>query len=282
MDKPLLGAHVSVAGGYVNGLVAGEAMGAEVIQIFGSSPRQWHVRMPTEKEAGDFLVRRKDSLVKEVYLHAPYLINLASPKKELCEKSVTQLAGHLQIANMIKAKGLIFHVGSATGTDEKKALAQAVNGMKEVLERAPGKSYLIMENSASHKKVGSTIDELAKMLKGVGSGRLRVCFDTAHSFTAGLMGGYTSESIKKFVDEIDKKIGLENLVAIHVNDSKGEMGSNIDRHENIGEGYIGKAYFKNLFKEKRLWGADWMLEVPGFDGRGPDEKNLDILKNLLG
>lgn len=282
MKKPLLGAHVSVAGGYVNGLISGEAMGAEVIQIFGSSPRQWAVRMPTDKEVGDFLARRRGRTVQEVYLHGPYLVNLASPKKELYEKSVAQLAKHLQIANLIEAKGVIFHVGSSAGTDSEKAIKQSVKGMQEVLKRAPGKSYLIMENSASHKKVGSTIDELAQMLKKVGSSRLRVCFDTAHSFTAGLTGDYTNKSIKSFVDEIEKKIGLENLVAIHANDSKAPAGSGVDRHENIGEGYIGKEAFKNLFKEKRLWLADWMLEVPGFDGQGPDKKNLDILKNLLG
>ena len=138
-----------------------------------------------------------------------------------------------------------------------------------------------MENSASGKKVGAWPEEMKIMLEGIGSDRAKICLDMAHSFESGLIEKYDPENIKIFLDRWDKEVGLENVVALHVNDSKTIGGSHNDRHENIGEGHIGLGGFKNLAKEKRLWDKPWILEVPGFEDMGPDKKNVDILKSLF-
>jgi len=128
---------------------------------------------------------------------------------------------------------------------------------------------------------GATPEEMGMMMAGVGSARVKICVDTAHSFEAGLIEEYTPDHIKSFCERWDKQVGLENVVALHVNDSKTKFLSNHDRHENIGKGFIGLEGFKNLAKEKRLWDKAWILEVPGFANLGPDKENVDILKSLF-
>jgi endonuclease IV len=121
---------------------------------------------------------------------------------------------------------------------------------------------------------------LATLINGINDARAGICFDTAHAFESGVLK-YDELSIQTFFDEFDKKIGIEKLVVLHVNDSKTAFDSQHDRHENIGEGYIGLEGFKNLAKETRLHNVDWCLETPGFDGNGPDQKNIEILKNCF-
>jgi len=291
-SRPHIGGHVSTAGGLFNAFVNAEKIGAETIQIFGASPKQWLVRIPSKEDVAEYHRLKKESKVKSVYLHGAYLPNLASPDESIFAKSVENLRAHFEIANQLEAQGLIFHVGSgrpgadiapAFGdlTQKTKGLQQAIKAMQEILKSVSGAAYLIMENSASGKKIGAWPEEMRIMLEGVDSTRLKICVDTAHAFEAGLMEGYTPESIKKFWDTWDKEVGIENVVALHVNDSKTIFNSHHDRHENIGQGYIGLEGFKNLAKEKRLWDKDWLLEVPGFDNQGPDKENIEILKSLF-
>ena len=279
MSRPLLGAHVSVAGGYENGIVNAEKLGAECIQIFGASPQQWSAKVPDKAVCETFKKARAGSAVKSVYLHGPYLVNLASTDPVQIKKSITGLATHLKIAEALGAQGLIFHVGSGKDLLSKaEAVKKASLAMKEVLKLAPGDAFLVMENSASEKKVGATPEELGEMMRLVKNPRAKVCVDTAHAFEAGLIDEYVPVKIKKFLDRWDSAVGLKNIVALHANDSKSEAGSNFDRHENIGKGHIGLAGFKNLAKEARLAHTSWFLEVPGYEGLGPDKKNMDALK----
>ena len=165
--------------------------------------------------------------------------------------------------------------------DKEKSLNQAISGMKKVLANVPGKSFLVMENTAGGgEKIGKTIEELAFIFKKIGSKRVKICLDTAHAFESGIVK-YDAGNIKAFADRVDKEIGLENVVAIHANDSKTLWNSHNDRHENIGEGYVGLPGFKALAKEKRLWDKAWLLEVPGFDNNGPDKRNIKILKSYF-
>ena len=292
LDKPKIGAHVSIAGGLFNCVENAKVIGAEIVQIFGSSPRQWHTRFPSKEEISEYQDKLKGSDLRGVYLHGAYLVNLASPDSTTLAKSIKNLSEHLQIAEMINAEGLIFHVGSgrpgagivpAFGdlSQKSEGLKQAIKAMKKVIQLIPGRSQLIMENSASGKKVGAWPEEMKIMLEGIGSDRAKICLDMAHSFESGLIEKYDPENIKIFLDRWDKEVGLENVVALHVNDSKTIGGSHNDRHENIGEGHIGLGGFKNLAKEKRLWDKPWILEVPGFEDMGPDKKNVDILKSLF-
>lgn len=217
-----------------------------------------------------------------MYLHAPYLANVASPEKDLREKSVENLSSHLAICEVLDAQGLIFHIGSGKEMPKQEALTIVVEEMKKILKKVPGTSRLIIENSAGGgQKIGSSAREIGDILKRIGSPRVKVCLDTAHAFEAGVIETYSQQGVKTFFDEWDKEVGCENIVALHVNDSKTVFNSHHDRHENIGQGYIGLAGFEQLAKEKRIHHTAWLLEVPGFDNGGPDKRNVDILKKLF-
>ena len=281
MTKPKIGAHVSTAGGLWTAFGRAKEIGADCIQIFGASPRTWQTKLPNEDEINKFKEEGKRTGIGPAYLHASYLVNLGSPNPELVSKSIRNLSDHLKIAELIGAAGLIFHIGSSTGMDKEKSLNQAISGMKKVLANVPGKSFLVMENTAGGgEKIGKTIEELAFIFKKIGSKRVKICLDTAHAFESGIVK-YDAGNIKAFANRVDKEIGLENVVAIHANDSKTLWNSHNDRHENIGEGYVGLPGFKALAKEKRLWDKAWLLEVPGFDNNGPDKRNIKILKSYF-
>jgi len=242
----------------------------------------WYAKLPSGEEINKFKEEEKRSGIGPVYLHAPYLINLGTPNGDLLSKSIKNLSAHFKIAELIGAAGVIFHIGSSTGMDKKKSIEQVITAIEKVLHEVSGKSFLVIENNAGGgEKIGKTIEELAYIFEKVGSKRAKVCLDTAHAFESGIIKEYRTPDIKKFVDELDKEIGLQNIVAIHANDSKTPWNSHNDRHENIGEGHIGLAGFKELAKEKRLWDKAWLLEVPGFKDEGPDKKNVDILKSCF-
>jgi len=280
--KPNLGAHVSAAGGLYNAFINAEKIGAECVQIFGGSPKMWRARPQTEAELKKYFEAQKLTNVKSVYLHASYLVNLGSDKGVNRENSVLSLIDHMMIAEQIKANGVIFHMGSSmTGTKEE-ALKYTIAGMKEILKQVPGKTWLILENSAGGgNKLGLAFSEVAAIIKGVGSPRVKVCLDTAHYFEAGGIEEYTKARVKKMFDEFNKEVGLDRLVALHVNDSKTPYNSHHDRHENLGDGHIGIEGFKNLASDKRLYDKDWLLEVPGIDNMGPDVENMQRLRSLF-
>jgi len=285
---PIIGAHVSTAGGYKNAIIKAEKIGAECIQIFGASPRSYTAKMPDKKSIEEYKIALKNSTVKKVFLHAAYLVNLASDNKDIFKKSVRNLIDHLQIAEMLGAQGLIFHIGSGKDQPREQALKLTLYGMKEVLKNVHGKTELIMENTAgSGQKIGRDAKELGWLLKQMKSKRVKVCVDTAHALEAGVIEKFTPKEVKKFLDEYDKEVGLSaqggrerNISAFHINDSKTEFNSHHDKHENIGQGHIGLVGFKNLARDKRMKDMPWILEVPGFNGEGPDKKNVEILKRV--
>jgi len=275
--KPKIGAHVSVAGGLYKAIENAKAIGAETMQIFGASPRKWQVQPPKDEDVEKYKRLLAESGIGPVYLHAPYLVNLASADKELWDKSVKNLSEHLAIAELIGADGLIFHIGSGKEASRNEAIKNVSEGMKEVLSKVSGKTQLIVENSAGGgQKIGSSAVEIKLILEKVDSDRAKVCFDTAHAYEAGMISDYTPENIKKLFNEWDREIGMGNIVVFHINDSKTPFNSNNDKHENIGDGHIGIKGFMNLAKESRLRDKSWILEVPGFQGNGPDKKNIDI------
>ena len=273
---------MSASCGLYKSIENAQAIGVECVQLFGASPRQWAVRMPSDEDFSKFKKAREVGSIGPVYLHAAYLPNLSTLDDAMYEKSIKNLSEHLTIAERMGAEGLIFHVGSGKEAPKEEAIKKAVLGMKKILKFVSGKTLLVMENSAGGgQKLGSSAHEMGLMLRGVDSKRIKICIDTAHAFEAGIVEGYTKEHVKQFCDEWDKEVGLENVVALHVNDSKTVCDSHHDRHENIGEGYIGLEGFKNLAREKRLHDKAWILEVPGFDGNGPDKKNVDILRSCF-
>lgn len=286
MQKPLIGAHVSVAGGLYKGIENVTAIGAECIQIFGASPRQWGAGLPSAAEVQKFKDAWKASKIQSVFLHAPYLNNLASPEAATIAKTIKNMTAHMTIANMIGATGVVFHTGSGKAEGEKaraESLKKAVGTMKQILKNTPGDTKLIIENVAGGgARLAATPKEIGQMVDMCDDERVAVCYDTAHGFEAGLIKEHAPETIKKLFDEFEKYVGCKRIIAVHANDSKTEFDSHHDRHENIGQGFIGKDAFKHLAAEKRLAHTHWFLEVPGYDNLGPDKKNVDILKGLRG
>ncbi len=278
---PIIGAHVSVAGGLYRCFDNAKAIGATAIQIFGASPRQWQVKVPTADDVKKYKEAQKASGLGPVFLHAAYLPNLGTAEKRLWHASVKNLAAHLEIAERIGANGLIFHIGSAKGQTKEQSLEAVARGMKEVLALVPGHSQLIMENAAGGgNKIGATPEEIGTIFHAVGSDRVKVCIDTQHAFASGLMTSYSAEEIRELITRCDAAFGFDSVAALHLNDSKSPSGSQYDRHENIGEGHIGLQAFADLAKHPKMKKLPWLLEVPGFDDNGPDKKNVDILKKI--
>ncbi len=278
-QKPKIGAHVSVAGGLANGIHNAKRIGAECIQIFGASPRQWRTSERSEEEAQEFKLLREKESIGEVFLHGAYLVNLASPDSELRHKSEKNLAQHLKIAEAIGANGLIFHIGSGKEMPKEDAFKIVVDAMKRVLESVNGTTQLVIENSAGGgQKIGADPEDIGELISRINSPRVRVCWDTAHAFEAGVIEHHNEKDVSALITRLDNGFGLKNLAALHINDSKTPFNSRHDRHENLGQGHIGMDGFRILAHEKRLWSAAWILEVPGFDNMGPDEKNIQLLK----
>lgn len=278
---PRIGGHVSVAGGLYKAFENARAIAADCAQIFGASPRQWHAATPAPADLARYETAREKFGDMPIYLHAAYLVNLASPDAGMRGKSVKSMIDHLRIAEALRAVGLIFHVGSGKGAERKRALDEEVAAIMEILKNVPGKTQLIMENTAGGGDKIGDVEDIAYLFRKAGSRRLKVCYDTAHGFEAGLIPAYAPAAVRELCRKWDAAIGLENIVVMHANDSKTASGSHHDRHENIGVGEIGLAGFRALAAEPRLQNKDWLLEVPGFAGAGPDKKNMEILRKCF-
>jgi deoxyribonuclease-4 len=275
-----IGGHVSAAGGIDLAVRRTLDIGANCLQIFITSPRQWRKTNITDEQVERFRTGIKQYDLGPVFIHGMYLANLASEDPELLEKSIDAVAHALNIADKIGAQGVIYHTGSRKDRDPDEAIEQVIKSMKEVLKRAVGgTSQLIIEGSAGQKGAIGSLKELGQMRKGAGSDRVKICLDTCHAFASG-HDLVSSAGIKIMLAEFDHLIGLEHLVVIHANDSKFGIGEARDRHENIGQGKIGNAGFINLLHSSELKKLPWLLEVPGDTSEGPDAINIQRLQEL--
>ncbi|PKL36509.1 hypothetical protein CVV38_01220 [Candidatus Peregrinibacteria bacterium HGW-Peregrinibacteria-1] len=278
----LIGAHVSASGGLHNAFSNAENIGANAMQIFGASPRQWSVAFPNSDIIDKFNQIRQKSPVKKIFLHASYLVNLGTPNEELYQKSIKNLTAHLKIANALNAEGLIYHIGSYKDTTPQESYHRIASGMLQVLKDAPGKAHLIMENaSGGGSKIGITPEEIGEIFHLANHPQIKVCIDTAHAFAAGLLETFTPDELQQLTNRCQQSFGLENLAVLHINDSKAPYNSAKDRHENLGQGHIGLPAFRNLASHPYLSSIPWILEVPGFTGNGPDQENIQIAQSLF-
>jgi deoxyribonuclease IV len=282
MMKKLIGGHVSTAGGLHLAMERAHTIGGNCAQIFSGSPRIWQ-RQPLEKIPTDKLfAEQKEYGVEQIYIHALYLTNLATENPELATKTVKALIYDLSFASHIKASGVIVHVGSHQGRGWDAAKEAIAGRLSEILANTPDDSIFLIENSAGQKgKVNSELAEIRWLMDQVKSPRLGWCLDTCHAFSAGY--GFTSAQPGKalLVDEIEKYQLWDSLKVIHVNESKGKLGGGLDRHDNLGSGEIGDQALKELLTNKKLAHLPLLLEVPGFDGNGPDGENVELLKKLV-
>jgi deoxyribonuclease-4 len=275
-----IGAHVSTVGGISKAVARGVAIGCETIQIFGSSPQSWAFKPVPGAEIEAFRQATAEAGLRPVYFHAIYLINLGTPNQANLEKGIQSLISYMSLAADLGVAGVVFHPGSHQGVGYEGVFPQTVAAIQRVLEYSPPGPCLALENMAGMgQHIGAKFDELGRILRAVASPRLRVCLDTQHCFAAGY-DMTTRDGIEAMIAEFDQAIGLENLVAVHANDSKQPRGSGVDRHANIGEGFIGEAGFEAIMAHPAFRDVPFFLEVPGFEGGGPDRQNVEILKQI--
>ncbi len=283
MPRPRLGAHVSIAGGLHR--VPGRArdLGAEVVQVFPQSPRQW--RGP---EVDDGAVvgfgRALATAGIPLYLHAIYLVNPASPDPGVRERSAEALGRTLAFGGRAGARGVVCHLGAGRGTALGEAVARAAETVGRALDAAlsewggPLPRLLLETGAGTRGSLGADPNELEALLAGV-PGDPGVCLDSAHLFAAG-HPVHTPDGLDRYLTELDRRFGLDRVGFVHLNDSKVPLGAGADRHENLGEGRIGLAGLGAWVRCPSLAGVDFAIETPGFDGRGPDRENLGRAKAL--
>jgi deoxyribonuclease-4 len=255
-------------------------IGADAVQLFTQSPRAWRSPNPDPEAWQRFKERRAETSIGAVLCHAVYLVNLAAPNDEIYEKSVAAMRSTMEIACGIEADAVVFHVGSHLGAGFDAGLARVVPAMEQVLELCSDTTWLLMENSAgAGGTIGRSIEELATLYDRLDEHpRLGVCLDSCHLFVSGC--DVTDEgSLDSALEELDSLIGLDRLRALHVNDSLAPVGSNRDRHGNVGEGLMGEG-LSVFLGHPRLQGLPAVLEVPGKDGKGPNADEVQKLREL--
>ena len=277
---PKVGAHVSAAISLELAFKKAQEIQAECIQFFISPPQQWLQTKHDDAEIERFRTAQQETGIGSNFIHGTYLINLGTPSPEHLQKGTDWLIWALGMADKLGVEGIIFHPGSHKGAGFEGVKKQAAETIQNIINRAPGQSRLILETSAgAGASLGGTFHELGEILKAVGSDRVKVCMDTCHVFASGY-DVRTPMTLKDVLAEFEQEIGLQNLVAIHANDSKFDLKMGKDRHENIGEGFIGREGFENLINNPSLKNIPFILEVPGFDDNGPDLENIQLLKSL--
>ncbi len=275
-----IGAHVSTAGGLDNAIGNAQEIGAECVQIFASAPQSWRYKAPPPETIGSFKEKARDADITSVFFHGVYLINLGTEKEEQLDKGVDSLISHMSLASDIDAQGVIFHLGSHKGRGFDGVLPQVVSAMSHVLQNTPEDTWLVIENAAGMgNHIGAGFGEIGQVVRGLADERVKICLDTAHTFAAGYNIADPS-GIEEAMNEFDSEIGFEKLVAVHANDSKIPLGGGKDRHENIGEGYIGREGFEVIMAHRAFADVPFLLEVPGFEKKGPDRQNIEILQSI--
>jgi deoxyribonuclease-4 len=274
------GAHVSSSGGIDTAIDRIEAMGGDCVQVFTQSPRMWRPTNHKPESIERFKTRRREAGIGGVVCHALYLCNLAAPDDEIYEKSVVTMCNTVDAACAIEADGVIFHVGSHLGAGFEVGLERAGAALERILEHCEGDTWLLMENAAgTGATIGRSLEELQALLERAGRHpRLGICLDSCHLYASGY--DVTSpEAVDALLGEVDSGIGLDRLRALHINDSETALGSNRDRHANIGEGQMGEGLGAFLAHPEVQHLATY-LEVPGTDKSGPNADELRKLREL--
>ncbi len=287
-----LGAHMSAAGGLFKAFARGDEAGCDSMLVFTKSNRQWKAKPITDKDVEKY--RKAAEEYKHIYpvaVHASYLINIASPKDDLWEKSYQALKDEVERAAAFDIPLLTFHPGSFVSSDEQSGMARIARGLKRLLEETAescSNVTVCVETMAGQgTNIGRSFEQLATILSQVGDNkRLGVCFDTCHVFAAGY-DIRTPETYAETMAAFDKTVGLDKIKCFHLNDSKHELGSNKDRHEHIGQGFIGTSGFANFVNDSRWASHPAHLETPKTeedeDGNEieMDPVNLKALRDLI-
>jgi deoxyribonuclease-4 len=276
----LIGAHVSPAGGPANAVARGVERDCRAIQIFNQSPRAWRSRVYSDEEVAAFHEAMDGSQVEQLVIHAVYLLNCASEDSELRDKSLTALKVALESGAKLGAVGVVLHPGSALKGDVKGALKRAAKTIKAALDDTERCALHLEDTAGAGGTLGRSFEELAELLELAGGGkRLGVCLDSCHLLASGY-DVRTAESLAGVIEEFDRVVGCDRLGSLHVNDSATPLGSNRDRHANLGDGEIGAAGIAAFLSEPRFEGLPVIFEGPGQSGKQIEREDIDWANKL--
>lgn len=275
MGSRYFGCHVSASGGIFAALERGAALGVNTIQIHPSPPQRWSAKpfAPIDLEA--FHAARDKAGISKLFFHSIYLINLATPDPQKLHLGKVSLQHELDFCAAIKGDGVIFHVGSLKDEpDTDKGLTRCAEAIRWIIERAKNAPLLLEVSAGAGRVIGSRFDDLARIYEEAGQpNSVGFALDTQHMWASGYD---MEEGLDPVLDRIDALVGLEKIRAIHLNDSKSALGSNIDRHENLGEGLIGEARLAAIFRNPRLATIPFILETPRM--KSPEEAAVEVTK----
>ncbi|MCW4049436.1 MAG: deoxyribonuclease IV [Candidatus Bathyarchaeota archaeon] len=275
-----VGFHVSIKDGVDHAVERAQGLGCATFQIFTRSPRMWKYRELREAEVQDFKDKLNASNIKPVFSHMPYLPNLSTPNPEMYLKSVNSLKVEVERSNILDVPYLVTHLGSHLGSGQEAGMKQIVSALNTVYETYSKTPVILLENtSGKRNEIGSSFQELKSIIDAVSSDKIGVCFDTCHGYTKGY-DIKTSQGLEATIQEMEETIGFDKVHLIHLNDSKGELGSKIDRHDHIGMGQIGENGFRNILTS-RLVEKPMIMETP-LDERRTSLDNMRKVHELAG
>lgn len=279
---PLLGAHESVSKGLHYAFERIDKVGGESLQIFTRNQRQWRPKPLTEEEIDSYLEGWQQHHKMIVASHASYLVNLASGKPELRKKSIEAFVEELQRCHQLSIPYVVLHPGSHTGDGVEVGLDRFVSALDEAIEQAGSETMILVETTAGQGTgLGSSFHELGSIRhRSRFPDKIGVCLDTCHIFAAGY-DIRSAEAYQKTMQKFDREIGLVHLHFFHLNDSKKDLGSRVDRHEHIGQGCIGLTGFSHLLNDPRFQNHPMTLETPKGDDLLEDTENLKTLRSLI-
>lgn len=275
-----VGAHLSCAGGYENGLLNAERVGADTLQIFSGSPRVWARKPLHPTELEHFSQQADERDIRPLFVHALYLVNLASETKESVQKSIDVLIHELKFGKHINSAGVVVHLGSHQGRGWEAVRDEVARAIKHIITASGSPTPFLIENSAGQKgKLCSDLAEIRWLLDTVDEPTLGWCYDTCHGWAAGYQAfGNEGNSLFEAIERLDL---WDSLGCLHANDSRDPFASGRDRHANILQGTIPKEEWTAILNEKRWSHVPIITEVPGADGEGPDKPNIDMLRSLI-
>ena len=278
-SRPLLGAHMSIAGGVSQSLERGNQIGCECIQIFTRSSRQWAAKPYPVEEIEAFKQARNETGIQMVVAHGSYLVNLGAPDEKLRKKSIDAFIDELKRCEMLEVPYLISHPGAHMGAGEAAGIKTIAKSIDQAHKACNGYSVKIaLEITAGQGSVlGSRFEQMARIFDAVKENeRLRLCFDTEHAFAAGY-DLRTKEGYEQAFSELGRHIGFKHLVAFHINDSMKPLNSHVDRHEHIGKGHLRLETFQRLVNDRRFAGIPMCLETEP----GPDMRDIAVYLRQL-
>jgi len=275
---------MSIAGGVFNAPLRGKSIGCDTIQIFVKNANQWVGKPISDEEAEKLQEAKKETGIDPIFSHNSYLINLASPDDALYEKSIDSMLDELKRSEKLGLPFIVMHPGAHVGSGEEAGLNRIAAATNTLLQKTNGsKVKIALETTAGQKSnLGYAFEQLAALINAVKDNkRVRVCYDTCHTFAAGY-DIRTKKAYEATFAEFDRLVGLDRICAFHLNDSVNELGSRIDRHAHIGQGHIGLEGFRLLMNDDRFANIPMILETPKGPDMAEDVMNLKVLRDLIG